>query len=158
MKHSLNVTGVQVFMEQVTRRLEESHLGVFASIGEEGAKARTVDYVNVGPCVGFFSWRNSEKIGEIEQTPWVSFCVNEIQIEGIAYIKPLDDPCIGEFLSRYEGKLSNLYSKFITLPEIVFIIIEPKRIKRMVVEQNALHIERCHVETGELLKEKLSDW
>ena len=143
---------------EIINILDKNQYITFASINNNRIKARTVDYVNNGINIGFFTWNYTNKIDDILANNKTALCVNNIQVEGYAYIDKNILKNDNEIINNYKIKLPEIYDKFINLKDICFIIIKPILFIMMSYENNKLFLDYLEIEKNIAYRTELSDW
>jgi hypothetical protein len=149
---------VEIFTDIAINMLKANQTIVAATKSASGVAARTVDYVNIGLKVGFFSWLYSNKIKEIERYGTIALCLGSMQIEGTAQIQRNIARGNAKFMLQYRSRLPKQYEKFTKLEDACFITVEPKTIKMMKQDKDGRHLDTLDVAKGEAYRVKLSDW
>ncbi len=140
---------------EVLSVLESTKYAVVSTENGGRVRARTVDYVNVGPEIGFYSWNYTRKIDDIAQNNKVAVTVNNVTIEGTAEINPAEPQA---FFAKFQAKMPDVYARFTTLPDVVFIVVKPSLITKMGLENECLLLDHLDCEQGVAYRVKLSAW
>ena len=145
--------------DKCVRYLIERKYITLATSYQDQVRSRIVDYVNGGITIGFFTWDNTVKVEHIKHNPRVALAVDNLQIEGMAKIighPPLSDHA--SFMEIYQERLPSPYKNFTSLPNALWIIVEPTLLIMMKYEDQHLYSDYLDVIQQTAYRKELSPW
>ena len=148
----------EIFRDIVINHLNAGRTITLATAGEEGPHARTVEYVNLDLRLGFFSWRHTRKAADLARQQNVALCLNNMQIEGVAQVQENLARGNADMMLRYRTRQPALYARFAKAEDACFVVVQPKSIKLMKVENGTMLLDVLDVAGERAYRTKLADW
>jgi len=140
-------------IDDVLNIIEQKHIMVFATSSLNIVTARTMSVIAKDRKIYFQTDESMLKIDQIKRNPNVAFCVDNIQMQGLARIIGNWDknPTI---LREYLKVHKSSYEKFKNLKAEIVVETELKRIEMWEYRENKPYLIRIDLDKSEIVEEE----
>ena len=137
---------------------KNKYISVATAIDNQ-VRVRVVDYANVELSIGFVTWENTVKMEHIKKNPFVSLCIDNLQIQGTATVS--GHPQLNEnktFWEKYLERNPNPYKNFAIMNNVSTIIAQPTLMILMTYSDKHLYSDHLDLVQNTAFRKVLSPW
>jgi general stress protein 26 len=145
--------------DRCTKYLNDRKYISLATAYQDRVRARVVDYVNDGLKICFLTWADTIKMDHLKKNPWVSLCIEALQVEGKVFIG--GHPSLegnAPFMELYKERHPSPFKNFISQSNTLLITIEPTLFILMKYEHRQLVLDHLDMVQMSAFRKVLSPW